>query len=940
MSQTVFCGRDRDLDHLKEAWRVVHEENRPQIVVLLAESGLGKTRLVQEFYAWLAHSYRSDRSAGYWPPQLSQNEQNLVVNPNLASVDTDQVMPFLWWALRLIDPSGRNQVLSSAVGTFLKALTPHLQAMYRARRQKQRWLEGGRIAGSVALEFIPLVGGLIAAGEAVFELEKLRRESRSDRSLSPDHADQQAVKDINERILSDLGQLFQTGQHMASIPMVWVVDDAHFSPTDPGVVDLFADLIQRAQRSGWPLLVIVTHWEQEWHEQLGGDGPASIAGSLVEHYQRLHPDWQPRVLLPILDGELAPVLEASLPGLTAAQAGQLLARTDGNPRFLDEIVRLCLGRPRYFVERRPENPLSDKGLRSVLAESTSLHDLVEARLNDIPAEVRNLVTLSSLQGMRLLHLVSQHLMERLIAEGYDLEASQDREALELANTPYAFINILDHHLAEFSQRVFYEVAKDGVEDIVDQDEALDALRKVLTHLNRSHLDDLSEDEQGLLLQLIAEVLAQSEKPADRHRALRANAMLLERALGRYDYRVALQLADRMLAGAKQDSWQLKTLTFNQLWAIHIAFRHMEWLADAQTVAVAMNGVAESSGNRRDLGVARNLLADLDLIHGDVEAALEGYRAGLGIHRELAESLGTSEAKRDLSVSLNRVGDVLRDRGKLSAALECYQESLDIREELAKGGGALTLKRDVILSSSSIAGIHHARGDLDAALERYQTNLGIAQELATALGTPDSERDVVISRNKLGTLLLAKGELQTAFDQYSAGLAITRELAERLGTPDAKRDLSASLNHVGDIYRDREALDTALEYYQESLSIRRELVETVGTPEAKRDLTVPLDRVGGIYRLRKEYAAALEYYQTSLDITLELIEILDTTDLKRDLVVSYNKISLVYAGMGSIAEVRRTLNLGLSAAQEYRQLMPYQDAETLLTWFQEFLEKVK
>ena len=137
MDQAVFCGRDNDLDYLREAWRIVTEENTLQVVTLLAESGLGKTRLVQEFYSWLAQTHRSE-GAGYWPSQIGQNQQNLLVNPVISDIDSKQDVPFLWWGLRLNDPEGRNQLLSSAVSTYLKALTPHLEHTYRARRQRDR----------------------------------------------------------------------------------------------------------------------------------------------------------------------------------------------------------------------------------------------------------------------------------------------------------------------------------------------------------------------------------------------------------------------------------------------------------------------------------------------------------------------------------------------------------------------------------------------------------------------------------------------------------------------------------------------------------------------------------------------------------------------------------------------------------------------------------
>ena len=49
----AFVGRDRELSMLCEAFRDVCETREPRLVVLLGEAGVGKTRLMREFWAWL-----------------------------------------------------------------------------------------------------------------------------------------------------------------------------------------------------------------------------------------------------------------------------------------------------------------------------------------------------------------------------------------------------------------------------------------------------------------------------------------------------------------------------------------------------------------------------------------------------------------------------------------------------------------------------------------------------------------------------------------------------------------------------------------------------------------------------------------------------------------------------------------------------------------------
>ena len=48
--RSVFCGREREFAYLREAWRSVAVGGAPRLEVLVGESGVGESRLVQKFY--------------------------------------------------------------------------------------------------------------------------------------------------------------------------------------------------------------------------------------------------------------------------------------------------------------------------------------------------------------------------------------------------------------------------------------------------------------------------------------------------------------------------------------------------------------------------------------------------------------------------------------------------------------------------------------------------------------------------------------------------------------------------------------------------------------------------------------------------------------------------------------------------------------------------
>ena len=49
----VFVGREDELDVLRRSYRRVVAEQRPRLVTIVGEAGVGKTRLVREFWEWL-----------------------------------------------------------------------------------------------------------------------------------------------------------------------------------------------------------------------------------------------------------------------------------------------------------------------------------------------------------------------------------------------------------------------------------------------------------------------------------------------------------------------------------------------------------------------------------------------------------------------------------------------------------------------------------------------------------------------------------------------------------------------------------------------------------------------------------------------------------------------------------------------------------------------
>ena len=362
-----FCGRSEDLAHLQALWQEVATGSGPQVVVLLGDSQVGKTRLVQEFYGWLAREHRSDDAQGYWPLSLTEAERNLLINPPLEDVDETQNPPFMWWGVRVSDPGNRNSAGTGAIWRALSYLDAHLAPLQRAQRHKRYWLDQMRSAAPTLIKHIPIVGpGFELAGPVIEFIRRDIERQRHEVARALDDEERALRVELNERIVNKLGLLMRPREDAAPIPLVWVLDDAHFSPGDPGVTELLERMLREADVVGWPLLTVVTHWAQPWHEELEGDGPPGIAQRLQALKDDFFlPDLEPVDLGPLAPVALGSMLDERLPGLSPEQRARLLERADGLPGFLDELTSFCIEEPYLFVDNDPTQPLEPDGLEEV-----------------------------------------------------------------------------------------------------------------------------------------------------------------------------------------------------------------------------------------------------------------------------------------------------------------------------------------------------------------------------------------------------------------------------------------------------------------------------------------------------------------------------------------------------------------------------------------------
>jgi len=541
MEKSVFCGRDEELSRLRREWAAAVEHDLPQVVVLLADNGLGKTRLVQEFYGWLSTHVDRPGSAGYWPDELERQGDNLEVNPPLDDCQPANDAPFLWWGLRFQDLEQRNTAVAG-MDAGLRDLSEHLAVLMAGVRNKdrrRRALEAMGDAGAdFALEFIQTVthAGLVkTTASLLIKSWGIGREYFADHppaTLTDLRQREQASK--AERIVKSLSDVLAARE--SHLPMCILVDDAHFSDNDPDTTDLLRRLLEAARRDRWPLLLLVTHWQDCWNAKA-----SAVARWLEPQAARL-------VLLSfatLAPTVLAPVLNQHLPGLLPSQASAILARADGNPQFLEEIIEFMARRPRLFEGRDCQRPLKPGGLTEVLAASElGRHKLNMIRFQALSPEIRGSLAIGSLQGQRLL--------QDLTAEVANAVGLSDRgtilKAIELAEMPHNLVH-RDHAWAEFLQRLYREIASQELPNNFEDPSVVKAsltaaLRRRVT--DPKTLTELAPEDRQAILGLAWAVLREAPNEDDATIGAVAAAALIGERFAQRHYMGAGALAQALV----------------------------------------------------------------------------------------------------------------------------------------------------------------------------------------------------------------------------------------------------------------------------------------------------------------------------------------------------------------------------------------------------------
>ncbi len=447
-------------------------------------------------------------------------------------------------------------------------------------------------------------------------------------------------------------------------------------------------------------------------------------------------------LEPLAPAAMQNLLVGLVPGLPAALREQILARAEGIPLYAVETVRMLLDRGDLVLEGAAYRPV---GEIAALDVPETLHALIAARLDGLPAEERNLLQDGAVLGKTFPKSAIVALTGRAESELEPLLSSLVRkEVLGVQSDPrspehgqYGFLQDLVRHVAY---------------------ETLSRRDRKARHLAAARLlgEGLGEDE---IAEVVASHLLEAYRIApdadDAGEIREQSCAALVRAGDR---------AGSLGAAAEAEHYfeQAAELAMTPLAAAALADRagQMAWLAGDAARARTLDDAAiagyESADEPRAAARVSARLAELDFVDGrpaDAVARLEPVLQALAGE----ESPETAQVAAQLGRFLVLNNELDRAGAHLERALG-LAEQLDLPETLAE---ALTSKGLLLLQVDRLI---EARVLLEGAIDIALAN--------------DAYSSALRAINNLGVVLESLDQFDLTDSRVAEGLAIARRTGDR------------------------------------------------------------------------------------------------------------------------------------------------------------------
>lgn len=800
-----MVGRARELARLEKCLDDLTTQQRGGIVLVTGEAGLGKTRLVAEATQWLAASPAHDGIRILEGACVAYGHSGYDVFLQVLNKLFD------------IEPDDTAETAHAKVTGRVRVLFPDSRTQFQV---------------------LPYIEDLLGLPPVERDLaERIRH-------LEPAQLRQQTFLAVRDLLIREA----------VASPLVLIFEDLHW--LDKPSLDLLLFMFSAAEQVPLLFVCLARPSENQATVQIERLGSASL-GERYLHF----------ALEPLSMQESGALVDhlLTLSDLPAPLRQLIAQRAEGNPFFLEEILRTLIDR--NLIRRRQDRwEMTPDADLSTFQVPRTLEGLIMTRVDSLPESTRHTAQCASVIGRDFADAILLRVSEtNPVRQENDLQELMDHElVLETLVAPerqFAFRHIL-------TQQTIYN-------------SVLMRRREQLHHKIAVAIEELYPARLDEQTERLAFHYGESK---DAVKALPYMVRAAERAASRFAneealsyYRAALDLAGR---ANTSPGMRLRVLVGLGSSQTHVG--------DFDGAKFSLNGawelvsqLAPGTGQARQAAEIARRLGRVHERHGKYDEAMRWLEIA---RNEIDRDPGSARAVERVRIYLE-IGWVHYRRGNLDEAQEWRLKALDI-------SGGLDYYAEMGSAYNGLAAVANLQGDWLRAIQYAQRGLEVRERIGDVEGMSRSH-------SNLGAILLNTGEWDRALPHLQESL----ELKRRIG--DVRYLISAQIN-LGLYYLYKSDLANARAF----LAQAREGAEKLHDPNA---LCLVLNSLA-------QTDAAEDNFDNAQKLLTESIALAEQSGIREWLAEAQCVLAQVELGRGKLDAAQRAGECALTMAREsgYRQ----------------------
>lgn len=600
------------------------------------------------------------------------------------------------------------------------------------------------------------------------------------------HLAQMEAQEIKAATFRSIAWFF--GQLARKKPLILIMEDLHYS--DSTSVELIAYLLGQLKKMPVMLLLLMRQQKEHPSSKLPLIAKQSLNGRCSEIvFNRLTHEECVELTRRLFKAEIIPDAVLDL----------IQSRADGNPLFIEEIVRNLL--EEKVVEKTEDGEIRIiKDLLQV-AIPDSINGIITARIDKLQSHLRDILQTAAVIGPVFeLQLISRIIKQNDLEERINklVEMELIFESRSFPEIEYSFRNVL---------------IKEAVYSCL-----LRQKQKELHGLVAREIESLYENRLEDQYEVLARHYQEADDPARAYSYLFKNGMKAKEAYANQD---AVEFFNRAI----QIGQELKTpsVPLEDIFKV---------LSEVQELMGQMDAAIESRSKAFELmdsdlkkGDAMRNIGRLHEKGGDKEKAMEVYEEACEILKDHPQSTEMGVLAMNQSWVLNRMKKVD----------EAIHKGFDALKILEANGAA----EDTAQMYNNLSVFFEHKGDLPQALEYNLKSLKIFTEQKNQRKTAN----IFLS---LGYLENKRNNLESALDYFDKSLEIMDKIGNRFGAATA-------LMSKGRCYIDSGRLDESEHALLQSLRIHKEL-------DLKKKIVANELALGKVYMEKGETVSAREHLE--------------------------------------------------------------------------------